>query len=66
MVIESITKVDVLIGLAINGIFTGVGTAIGSYLATKHVTERLERAVNKLKEISKKNGKKEDIRHWMK
>lgn len=37
--IMDLTKADILLGLAINGIFTGLGTAIGIYLANKHVIE---------------------------
>jgi len=46
--IESLTKTDVLVGLAINGIFTGLGTAIGSYLANKQVIERLAKIKKKI------------------
>lgn len=42
MVIENISKIDVLIGLA-----------IGSYLGNKHVTERIEDILKKWKSKTK-------------
>ena len=48
-----IERFDLYLGMAITGIFSGLGTAIGSYLANKHIIEKL----NKLS--AKINGKKE-------
>jgi len=46
--IESLTRTDILLGLAINGIFTGLGTAIGVYVANKHVIEGIGKLKNKV------------------
>jgi len=50
-----ISKIDVFIGLAINGVFTGLGTAIGSYLATRHITNKVDIFLDKIKKL--KGGK---------
>ncbi len=47
--IESISKVDVYMGLAISGLFSGLGAALGSYFANKHVIERGRRIVKRIK-----------------
>ncbi len=47
--------VDALIVALVNGIVAGVGVTIGTYLANKGLIQRLEEAINKLKEF--KNGK---------
>ena len=36
------------IGLALTGLFTGIGAALGSYLANRHIIERTERVINRL------------------
>jgi len=47
--LESISKFDVYIGAAVMGIFTGLGSAIGTYLAQKHIIEGSKRLINKIK-----------------
>jgi hypothetical protein len=44
-----ITPLSILLGLAINGIFSGLGTAIGIYIANKHVIATIGKLKNKLK-----------------
>lgn len=43
----------VYIALAINGLFTGLGSALGSYLATKHLIKGLEKLTKKIKGVKK-------------
>jgi len=43
----SVSKLEILIGLAVNGIFTGLGVSIGAYLADKHLIKRAERTYRK-------------------
>lgn len=40
-------KLDLILLLITNGIFTGLGTAIGSYFANKHVIELIGKLKNK-------------------
>lgn len=56
------TRWDVYYGLAINGLFTGLGAAIGTYLANKHVIEGTKKLLgfklkkkedNQIKDITK-------------
>ena len=47
--IESISKLDVYLALAINGIATGMGSAIGTYLANKHVIEGSKSILNRVR-----------------
>lgn len=44
-----ITSTNLLLGLAINGIFTGIGVAIGTYLAQNHIIKKAEQLGGKLK-----------------
>ena len=44
-----ISAPTLLIGLAINGIFTGIGVAIGTYLANKHIINAIEKVGEKVK-----------------
>jgi hypothetical protein len=41
-------RIDLYIGLVINGIFTGLGTAIGVYFAQNKIIKRLESLETKL------------------
>jgi hypothetical protein len=36
-----IERIDIYIGVAINGIFTGLGVAIGTWLAQNHILDKL-------------------------
>lgn len=38
-----IEKWDLYLGMSIAGIFTGLGSALGTYLANKHIIERMEK-----------------------
>ena len=49
MVIENISKVDVYIGLAMNGVFTGLGCAIGTYFANNHIIEKSKKLMQRLR-----------------
>lgn len=40
---------SVYLALALNGLFTGIGSAIGAYLANKHVIERSKKIIEELK-----------------
>lgn len=40
---------SIYIALALNGIFTGLGSALGSYLATKHLIEGTKKLLNKVR-----------------
>ena len=42
----------------LNGLFVGLGTAIGNYFATKHIISRVGRLEDKLKEQVNKIGRK--------
>lgn len=44
-----ISTLNVLIGLAVNGIFTGLGAAIGTWVAQKGVIDRFSKIKNKIK-----------------
>lgn len=44
-----ISTPSLLIGLAINGIFTGLGVAIGTWFANKHIVNKLEKVGEKVK-----------------
>jgi hypothetical protein len=46
----TIQPLDVYLAAAVMGIFTGLGSAIGSYLANKHITEKLDNLRKRLKE----------------
>lgn len=48
---------NIYIGLAIAGIFTGLGSAIGNYFATKHIIENINKLKDKFKP-KQKGGKK--------
>lgn len=54
MVFDTISKIDVYIGLALNGLFTGLGAALGTYLANKHVIENAKKLIQKIKGKRKK------------
>jgi hypothetical protein len=36
--------------IAMNGLFTGIGVAIGTYLANKHFIEKMEKGINNIKD----------------
>jgi len=50
----AIETFNIYIGLAITGMFTGLGSAIGNYFATKHIIENINKIKNK---FTKKNEK---------
>jgi hypothetical protein len=51
--LEDLSAFDVYIGLAINGAFTGLGSALGGYIATRHIVERIDKLSKKIKEKKK-------------
>lgn len=44
-----INTLNVLVGLAVNGIFTGIGAAIGTWVAQKGFIERLSKIKKNIK-----------------
>jgi len=46
---ENISKLDVYAALAINGIFSGLGAAIGTWLGQRHIISRFENIAGKFK-----------------
>jgi hypothetical protein len=48
-----ISKFDIYMGIAITGLFTGLGSALGSYLANKHLIEGTQKFVDKFKRKKK-------------
>lgn len=49
MIIDSLTKLDIYFALALNGVFTGLGTAVGSYFANRHVIEKSRKLIRRIK-----------------
>jgi len=61
MVLENLSAFQVYVALAINGIFTGIGVALGTYIAQNHIIESSKRISKKIKgriEEKKKLGEK--------
>jgi hypothetical protein len=54
MALENISAMQVYIALAINGIFTGLGVAIGTYLAQKYFIERPKKFAERIRNRFKK------------
>jgi len=54
MALENLSALDVYIALALNGIFTGIGVAIGTYIAQRHIIDSSKKIADKLKEIKTK------------
>ena len=46
---ESISRIDVYVGIALNGVFAGLGASLGSYLANKHLIERSKKIIRRLR-----------------
>jgi uncharacterized protein YneF (UPF0154 family) len=52
-----LTPITILLGLAINGVFTGMGVAIGTWISNRHIVSRMEKINrDKLKGITKRFG----------
>lgn len=47
--LESISKFDIYLGLALNGLFSGLGSAIGVYFANKHIVKKSEKLMRRIK-----------------
>jgi len=47
-------NIETLIGLSINGLFTGLGAAVGTYFGTRLFIKSLEKLENKI--LKKRNG----------
>ena len=45
------------IGLALTGLFTGIGVALGTYFVNKHLIENTERMINRLVKTIKRKAK---------
>lgn len=48
-----IENVDLYIGMAVAGIFTGLGSALGNYIANKHIIE----SMSKIRKIVRRRRK---------
>jgi F0F1-type ATP synthase membrane subunit c/vacuolar-type H+-ATPase subunit K len=51
-----VNSIDIYIGACIMGLFTGLGSALGNYIANKHIIESINNLkvfINKNKEIKK-------------
>jgi hypothetical protein len=46
-------KIDLYIGMAVAGLFTGLGSTLGSYLINKHLIKNLENISKKLRRKKK-------------
>lgn len=57
MVLENLSAMDVYVALAFNGIFTGIGVAIGTYIAQRHMIDKSQQLLDKLKNKIKKRKK---------
>lgn len=44
-----LSETSLLIGLAINGIFTGIGVAIGTWIANSHIIAKIKSIGSKLR-----------------
>ena len=55
--LENISKFDVYVGLALNGIFSGLGCAIGNYFANTHIIKRSQKLINKIRQLSHRKRK---------
>jgi len=52
-----LTPITILLGLAINGVFTGMGVAIGTWISNRHIIKRMENIKgSKLKNITRRFG----------
>jgi predicted hydrocarbon binding protein len=58
--IIQLSNFNIYLGLAITGIFTGLGSAIGSYLANAHLIKRGEKISSKFKSLFK--NKQSEVR----
>jgi len=45
---------DVYTGLAINGLFTGLGAAVGTYLSQTHIIKNAEKVRRKIRKAIRK------------
>jgi len=53
----TLTPITILLGLAINGVFTGIGVAVGTWIANKHIVSRMENInKDKIKGIKNRLG----------
>lgn len=43
----------VYVALALNGIFTGLGSALGSYFANKHIIDKIKKLSKRVRGVSK-------------
>lgn len=62
MALENLSALDVYIALALNGIFTGLGVAIGTYIAQRHIIDSSKKIADKLKELKIKKQKTGELK----
>jgi hypothetical protein len=46
--IENISKIDIYLGLAITGVFSGLGSAVGNYFANQHLIKGTKKLMRRL------------------
>ena len=57
-----ISPLNLYIGLAISGIFTGIGVAVGTYIAEKYILNKTKKLIKALEDkITEKDKTKESI-----
>jgi len=56
--IENISNTEIYIGLAISGLFTGIGVTLGTYIANKHLIDSLSKLKNFWKNGRNNSNKK--------
>jgi hypothetical protein len=61
MVSIDISQFDIYLGLAITGLFTGLGSCVGTFLANNYLinnSKKIKKGISKRFKLFKKNGKK--------
>jgi len=44
--------ISIYLGIIINGLLTGIGVAVGTWLAQKHILSKLEKKIDELKNVT--------------
>lgn len=45
-----LSKLDLLIGVATNGVFTGIGVTMGAYFAKNHIIKKIKKIKKRVSE----------------
>ncbi|MDD3284268.1 MAG: hypothetical protein PHZ07_01605 [Patescibacteria group bacterium] len=56
-----ISPLSLYIGMAISGIFTGIGVALGTYIANKYILEKTKKIAKALEDKLSNKGYKDQI-----